>query len=104
LTKLINFRRDLILGLLWQIIRLQVLSDVTVEAYPELNLIISSSDDNESRIPEKLLLKWMNFHLEGVEPKIMLKNFSSDLQVMVMFIYILVYVLWQIMVDPCPYC
>lgn len=37
--------------------------------------------------PEKLLLKWMNFHLKKAGYKKTVANFSSDLKVYIFFVF-----------------
>jgi hypothetical protein len=61
-------RPTLILGLLWQLIKLQLLAKVTIEQHPEVKLL---REGNETEVEfahlsaEQLLLRWINFHLRS---------------------------------------
>lgn len=49
-----------------------------------INLLLFSFQDIEELInlpPEKILLKWMNYHLQKAGYKKLVSNFSSDLKV-----------------------
>ena len=86
-------RPILILGLLWQIIRMQLLSQISIKNYPELVLLLDEGkqedhvvvvvvvvDDDDDNVtynivgeelasllkltPEDILLRWFNYHLK----------------------------------------
>ncbi|KAL8144744.1 fimbrin-5-like [Apium graveolens] len=73
----------LLLGLMSQIIKIQLLSSLDLKKTPQLLELVEEEKDVEelmSLSPEKVLLKWMNFQLKksGYEKEV--TNFSSDLK------------------------
>ncbi|VFQ61705.1 unnamed protein product [Cuscuta campestris] len=80
---LVEGRPHLILGLISQIIKIQLLADLNLRKTPQLLELAEDSQDVEELLglsPEKILLKWMNFHLKKVGYKKQVTNFSSDLK------------------------
>ncbi|KAL3821630.1 hypothetical protein ACJIZ3_007535 [Penstemon smallii] len=80
---LVEARPHLVLGLISQIIKIQLLADLNLKKTPQLVELVEDSKDVEELIslpPEKLLLKWMNFHLKKAGYKKQVANFSSDLK------------------------
>ncbi|URE14898.1 Fimbrin-like protein [Musa troglodytarum] len=80
---LVEGRPHLVLGLISQIIKIQLLADLNLKKTPQLVELIDDSQDAEELLglsPEKMLLKWMNFHLKRAGYKKTVTNFSSDLK------------------------
>ncbi|KAL0550148.1 hypothetical protein IC582_014648 [Cucumis melo] len=80
---LVEGRPHLIVGLISQIIKIQLLADLNLRKTPQLLELVQDSGDIEELInlpPEKILLKWMNFHLQKAGYKKTVSNFSSDLK------------------------
>ncbi|KAG6385216.1 hypothetical protein SASPL_154044 [Salvia splendens] len=80
---LIEARRHLVVGLMCQIIKIQLLSDLDIKKTPQLVELMEDSTDVEELMglaPEKVLLKWMNFHLKRAGFEKQVTNFSSDLK------------------------
>ncbi|KAI4354181.1 hypothetical protein L6164_003073 [Bauhinia variegata] len=76
-------RRHLVLGLISQIIKIQLLADLNLKKTPQLVELIGDSKDMEELMslpPEKILLRWMNFHLKKAGYKKTVTNFSSDVK------------------------
>uniref|UniRef100_A0A7N9AR17 Plastin-3 n=1 Tax=Mastacembelus armatus TaxID=205130 RepID=A0A7N9AR17_9TELE len=77
----------LVLGLLWQIIKIGLFADIELSrnegmrcslAFPDL-LDGETLEDLMKLSPEELLLRWANFHLENAGWK-KINNFSSDIK------------------------
>jgi plastin-1 len=74
----------LILGLVWQIIKIQLLSQISLKNVPELVLLLEDDEtlaDFLKLHPELILLRWLNYHLAKAGSARRVKNFGSDLSV-----------------------
>ncbi|KAJ8003776.1 hypothetical protein DPEC_G00151880 [Dallia pectoralis] len=72
----------LVLGLLWQIIKIGLFADIEISRNEALISLLSEGEELEhlmSMSPEELLLRWVNYHLgnAGVQP---IRNFSEDIK------------------------
>ncbi|KAJ6339008.1 hypothetical protein OIU76_008469 [Salix suchowensis] len=79
----IEGRRHLVLGLISQIIKIQLLADLNLKKTPQLLELVGDSKDVEELMslpPEKILLRWMNFLLKKAGYKKIVTNFSSDVK------------------------
>ncbi|KAK7098895.1 plastin-2-like [Littorina saxatilis] len=82
----------LVLGLLWQIIRIGLLSDINLAHHPGLvNLLLEgeSIEDFMRLSPEQILLRWVNYHLgrAGIDRQI--HNFGEDIKDSEAYTYLL---------------
>lgn len=71
----------LVLGLLWQIIRIGLFNQITLEHCPGLTTLLGEDEEIGDLLklsPEAILLRWVNYHLEraGVQKRV--HNFQSD--------------------------
>ncbi|KAF8689418.1 hypothetical protein HU200_041884 [Digitaria exilis] len=76
-------RPHLVLGLISQIIKIQLLADVNLKSTPQLVELVEDSKEMEelmSLSPEKILLRWMNFQLKKGGYQRTVTNFSSDIK------------------------
>lgn len=76
----LNKKKDLILGILWQLINHKLSSKLSLLAHPELVLLVKDGESLASLAamkPEKLLLRWLNYHLQGEN----ITNFGDDISV-----------------------
>lgn len=72
----------LVLGLLWQIIRIGLFNQITLEHCPGLTTLLSEDekiDDLLKLSPEAILLRWVNYHLERAGVHRRVTNFQSDI-------------------------
>uniref|UniRef100_A0A673CMN4 Plastin-3 n=1 Tax=Sphaeramia orbicularis TaxID=375764 RepID=A0A673CMN4_9TELE len=72
----------LVLGLLWQIIKIGLFADIELSRNEALAALLEEGETLEDLMklsPEELLLRWANFHLKKVGMSI--SNFSSDIKV-----------------------
>jgi plastin-3 len=72
----------LVLGLLWQIIRIGLFSHITLESCPGLARLLQDGEtieDLKKLSPESLLLRWVNYHLEKAGVSRRCSNFHSDI-------------------------
>ncbi|KAL9316835.1 hypothetical protein ACSQ67_017836 [Phaseolus vulgaris] len=80
---LVEGRPHLLLGLISQVLKIQLLADLNLKKTPQLVELVEDDKEVEELIslaPEKVLLKWMNFHLKKAGYEKEVTNFSSDLK------------------------
>ncbi|KAJ4975813.1 hypothetical protein NE237_000919 [Protea cynaroides] len=80
---LVEARPHLVLGLISQIIKIQLLADLNLKKTPQLVELVDDSQEVEELMglaPDKVLLRWMNFHLKKAGYKKPITNFSSDVK------------------------
>ncbi|KAM3867382.1 plastin-3-like [Diretmus argenteus] len=71
----------LVLGLLWQIIKIGLFADIELSRNEAIAALLQEGETLEELMklsPEELLLRWANFHLKSTG--INLKNFSGDIK------------------------
>ncbi|XP_039298771.1 plastin-2 [Nilaparvata lugens] len=72
----------LVLGLLWQIIRIGLFNQITLENCPGLATLLSHGEGIEDLMklsPEAILLRWVNYHLANAGVARRCNNFQSDI-------------------------
>ncbi|XP_052170690.1 fimbrin-2 [Diospyros lotus] len=80
---IIEGRRHLVLGVISQIIKIQLLADLNLKKTPQLVELVDNGKDIEELMslpPEKILLRWMNFQLKKTGYEKTVTNFSSDIK------------------------
>ena len=85
-------REHIILGLIWQVVRIKYLAKINLKETPYLLTIKEADEDISSLLklpPEQLLLRWFNYHLKKSEYKKEITNFSSDLKDGMAYTYLL---------------
>ena len=78
---IIDGKEHLVLGLIWQIIRKGLLSKIDIKLHPELYRLLEEDETLEQFLrlsPEKILLRWFNYHLKAANWNIRVNNFSQD--------------------------
>lgn len=79
---IIDGKEHLILGLIWQIIRRGLLSKVDIKFHPELYRLLEEDETLEQFLrlpPEKILIRWFNYHLKNAGSQRRVSNFSKDI-------------------------
>jgi len=80
---IIDGQPHIILGLVWQIVKIQLLAMINLKNHPEL---IKLLDDNEELgdllklPPDQILLRWFNYHLANAGTDRRVRNFGRDLK------------------------
>lgn len=85
-------KQHLVLGLLWQIIRVGLFSHITLDSCPGLATLINDDERLEDLMklsPEAILLRWVNHHLERAGIQRRCNNFQSDIMDSEIYSYLL---------------
>ncbi|KAK3753038.1 hypothetical protein QZH41_014994 [Actinostola sp. cb2023] len=80
---LANGKQHLVLGLLWQVIRIGLFSKITLTDIPGLRRLLREGEDFSvlhKMSPEELLIRWVNYHLEQAGSGRRINNFSGDIE------------------------
>jgi hypothetical protein len=80
---LIEAKVHLVLGLIWQIIRIGLLSAINLKNHPYLIRLLEPGETLEDLLklsPEQILLRWVNFHLKAAGSSRRVHNFSGDIK------------------------
>ena len=67
---LIEGREHLILGLIWQIIKIGLLNKIDIKLHPELYRLLEEDETLEQFLklpPDQILLRWFNYHLKAAK-------------------------------------
>lgn len=73
----------LVLGLLWQIIKIGLFNQISLQHCPGLVQLVSPGEDMSHLLhlsPEAILLRWCNYHLERAGTTRRITNFTSDVK------------------------
>lgn len=82
-TDLWEKREHLILGVVWQIIRIGLMSEISISEHPELYRLLEPGEDLKDFLklpPEKILLRWVNYHLKNAGSDRRINNFGNDIK------------------------
>eukprot|EP00316_Scyphosphaera_apsteinii_P011186 CAMPEP_0119298776 /NCGR_PEP_ID=MMETSP1333-20130426/926_1 /TAXON_ID=418940 /ORGANISM="Scyphosphaera apsteinii, Strain RCC1455" /LENGTH=760 /DNA_ID=CAMNT_0007299969 /DNA_START=35 /DNA_END=2317 /DNA_ORIENTATION=- len=80
---LIEQRPHLILGLIWQMVKMTLLSNINLKECPSLVRMLEPGEELDTLLklpPEKLLMRWVNYHLAKAGHPKRVTNFGSDLK------------------------
>ena len=73
----------MVLGLMWQVVKLVVLSNIHLKHHPELIRLLNPGEQLSDLLklsPEQLLLRWFNYHLKAAGYDKKITNFSGDVK------------------------
>ena len=80
---LMEGRPHLVLGLLWQIIKIGLFAKISLQNCPGLARLLKDGEDLSDLLklsPEEILLRWFNYHLEQAGHPRQVRNFSGDIK------------------------
>jgi len=80
---IMNGTEHLILGMIWQIIRIGLLSSISLQNHPELFRLLEEGEEIGELLklsPEQILLRWVNYHLKNAGHPKRIKNFGGDIK------------------------
>jgi len=80
---LVEGKTHLVLGLIWQIIRIGLFSKINLVNHPELYRLLEDGETIEDllKLPiDQILLRWFNYHLKNAGHNRRVKNFTSDIK------------------------
>lgn len=80
---LVEGRSHIVLGLIWQIIRIGLLAAINLKNHPYLIRLLEPGETLEDLLrlsPEEILLRWVNYHLKNAGSPKRIKNFSGDIK------------------------
>jgi len=73
----------IVLGLIWQIIRIGLMAAINLKNHPYLVRLLEPGETLEDLMklsPEQILLRWFNYHLKNSGSNRRVNNFSSDIK------------------------
>jgi len=73
----------LVLGLIWQIIRIGLLASINLKNHPYLIRLLEPGETLEDLLklpPDQILLRWFNYHLKAAGHPRRVNNFTSDIK------------------------
>ena len=73
----------MVLGLMWQVVKIVVLSNIHLKQHPELIRLLNPGEQLSDLLklsPEQLLLRWFNYHLKAAGYDKKITNFSGDVK------------------------
>ena len=73
----------MVLGLMWQVVKLVVLHNIQLKHHPELIRLLNPGEQLSDLLklsPEQLLLRWFNYHLKAANYEKKITNFSGDVK------------------------
>jgi plastin-1 len=80
---IIEQKEYLILGLIWQIIKILMLSSINLKSHPELIKLVQEGEELADLLklpPESILMRWFNYHLKNSGSARRISNFSNDVK------------------------
>ena len=78
---LVDHKEHLVLGMLWQIIKIQLLGNISLTQHPELVRLLKPGEELSDFLKlssEEILLRWFNFHLKEAGSSKVVSNFGPD--------------------------
>jgi plastin-3 len=85
-------REHIVLGLVWQVIRIGLLSAINLVQHKELVCLLEDGETMEELMqlsPEQILIRWVNYHLRQSGCGRVVTNFSADIRDSVAYVHLL---------------
>jgi len=73
----------LVLGFMWQAVKMQLLGSINLKAHPELIRLLEDGEEMNDLLalpPEEILKRWVNYHLAKQNYPKRIKNFGADVK------------------------
>ena len=89
---LLKGKQHLVLGLLWQIIRIGLFNQITLEHCPGLVHLLKDGEEMQELMqlsPEAILIRWVNYHLANAGVNRRLSNFTTDIKDSIIYTHLL---------------
>ncbi|VDD74599.1 unnamed protein product [Mesocestoides corti] len=89
---IVDGTRHLLLGLLWQIIKIGLLRQINVVAHSELVALLDEDEtitEFAKLAPEQILMRWVNYHLKRADCDTRMENFTMDIKDCEVYAYLL---------------
>lgn len=80
---IIEKKEHLVLGLIWQIIKILTLSPINLKAHPELVKLVEEGEELSDLLklqPDVILIRWVNYHLKNSGNPKRIANFGNDVK------------------------
>ena len=80
---ILDKRAHLILGIVWQIVRIHILREVNLRDVPEIFNLLQGEEEAEDLAKlsaEEILIRWINFHLKNSGSSKRVSNLGSDVK------------------------
>lgn len=68
----------------WQLIRVELLNNITIRGFPELDVLLKDGETTASLAaltPEKILVRWLNYHLRLARSELTVEDFGYNFRV-----------------------
>ena len=78
-----DHKEHLVLGLIWQIVKIQLLSQISIKEVPQLVVLLQEGEDLAAMLklpPEEVLLRWIRHHLKAEGCTRTVNNLHGDLR------------------------
>lgn len=85
-------KEHIVLGLMWQVIRIGLLAAVNLVQHNELVALLEEGetlDDLMMLSPEQILIRWVNYHLKRADCGRQISNFTSDIKDSFAYVHLL---------------
>lgn len=75
-------REHIVLGLIWQIIRIHLSNQISLKYHPEIIVLKKEGEDDEifKKLGyEEILIRWLNYHIKKNGGTRIIRNLGNDM-------------------------